>query len=93
MRHFGWLSGADVCHSLSNGADMVRRCAAAAAHNVDEAVNGPLANVFGQHLRSFVIATKGIGKTSVRVCRSVSRADAGKRFNVRTEFLGAQCTV
>ena len=52
---------------VGDGADVVRRRAAAAADDVDDAVGGEFADLRGHRLRAFVILAEGVGQAGVRI--------------------------
>ncbi len=52
---------------LGDGADVVRRRAAASSHYVDNAIGGELADLRRHRLRALVILAEGVGQAGVRI--------------------------
>ena len=52
---------------FGDGADVVRRRAAASADDVDDAISGEVADLRGHRLRAFVILAERVGQAGVRI--------------------------
>jgi hypothetical protein len=71
-------------------ADMVRRRAAAAADDVDEAGRGELADLRGHRLRAFVVLAEFVGQAGVRIGADQRVGDAADLGEMRAQILGAE---
>src|SRR5574343_1950200 len=90
---FWHFSRADRSHPGGDRRDVLRRGAAAAADDIDDAALGPALDFGGQLFRRLVVAAEGIGQAGIRVGRDVAVADAGQFLDVLAQFLGAERAV
>ena len=76
----GWNAGSQAFHGSGNGADMFRRGAAAAAHDIQQAQGRVLLHEPGHVLRKKVVAggAERVGKPGIRVNGHVAIRQAGK---------------
>ncbi len=72
---------------------MLWGCAAAAAHNVQEARFGPLADLRGHRPGIKIVLAKGVGQPGVRVGGDVALGDARQLLHVLTQLIRPQGAV
>ena len=76
-----------------DGSDVVRRAAAAAADQVDQARVRKLGNVRGHGSRRLVVPAKRIGETGVGIADDVGRCAPANVLHERPHFLGPESAV
>lgn len=81
------------CHGLGDRGDMVRRGAAAAADDVDEAGFGEFADQPGHEFRALVIGAEFIGQAGIRIGADQRIGDAADIRDMRAQILGAERAV
>ena len=80
-------------HGLRDRGDMVRRGAAAAADDVDEAGFGEFADQAGHEFRALVIGAEFIGQAGIRIGADQRVGDAADIRDMRAQILGAERAV
>ena len=87
------LTRRDAFDRLGDGADMLRRRAAAAADKVDEPVAREAADGGGHLIGGLVIEAEGVGQAGVGIGAGERVGGAGDFFEVLAHRLGAQRAV
>ena len=82
-----------AAHGLGDPPDVGRRRAAAAAHQVEEARAGPLAEAQRHGVGRLVEAAEGVGQARVRVRAHEARRETRQLLDVRPHLLGAERAV
>ena len=73
-----------------DGADVLRRRAAAAADDIDQAGRGEFADQLRHHVRPFVVAAEFVGQAGIGIGADQGVGDAGELGDMRAHFLGAE---
>src|SRR5207247_3931441 len=81
------------CDPFSDGADMLRRRAAAAADDVHEATGGELVEVPAGLVRLLVVLAEGVGQAGIRIAAHVTPGDARELREVRAHVARAEGAV
>ena len=77
-------------HRLGDRGDMRGRGAAAAAHDVDEAIGGELADELGHVVRALVVIAELVGQARIRIGTNQSVGDAPDLRHVGAHLLGPE---
>ncbi len=90
---FRHLARLKTLHGVRNGANMLRRRAAAAAHHIDQSFAGKLGNLCRHHLRRFVILAELVRQAGIRIGADEGIGHIRQFLQMRTHSVCAKRTV
>ena len=93
MRQLGDRARRLTLDRARDGVDVLRRGAAAAAHDVDEAGRGEFAQQLGHRLRAFVVEAEFVGQAGVRIGADERVGNARELGDMRAHLPGAERAV
>ena len=73
-----------LADSGDNGPDVIRCGTATATDNIQETIGGPVTQLGSNLLRCFIVFTKLVGQSGIRVCGNANVREVRQFFDILT---------